>query len=116
MNNVIELAHRHPQPLDFSEIERRDPVRNDYAGIERRTPNPNRGSRQPALESVRYLMITLQDILEAIQTDWPIDRPQTQKLQERLSYAEFALTRVRNGELRRMAEECSQEHDTNGRA
>lgn len=112
MNNVIELAHRHPQPLDFSEIERRDRARNDYAGIERRTPKPDRGSRQPALESVRYLMITLQDILEALQTDWPIDRPQSQKLRERLGFAEFALARLRRGELRRMAEEGRAEAQT----
>lgn len=107
MNNIIELAHHYPQPFDFSETERRDPARPNLTGVERRTPKPDRGSRQPALEPVRYLMITLQDILDAIQTDWPIDRPQSQKLQERLGYAAFALARVRNGALRRLAEDCS---------
>lgn len=112
MNNVIELAHHYPQPLDFSEIERRDPARNEYAGIERRTPKPDRGSRQQGLEAVRYLTLTLQDILAAIQKD---PRPQTQEVQIAASFGEFALTRVRNGELRRMAEECSHAQTLNGR-
>lgn len=109
MNNMIEFSQPNPQPFGYSEIERRDPARADYNGTERRTPQPWRGSRQTSLEPVRYLMRTLQDILEAIQTDWPADRQQSQKLQERLTFGGFALTRVRNGVLRRMAEECNQE-------
>lgn len=104
MKNTIQPAQQFPQPFDFSESERRDPKRPNLTGIDRREPHPERGSRQPDLESVRYLTTTLQDILDAIQTDWPPDRPQSQKLQERLGFGEFALTRVRNGALRRMAE------------
>lgn len=104
MNKSIELAHLHPQPFGYSEIERRGPDQSAFGGADRRTPHPDRGSRNESLEAVRYLTITLQDILEAIQTDWPTDRPQTQKLQERLGFGAFAVTRVRNGALRRMAE------------
>lgn len=104
MNKIIEQAHQNPQPFGFSEIERRDPVQTDFGDLERRTPHPDRGSRQPSLEAVRYLMLTLQDIIDAVQTDWPHDRPQTQKIQERLSFGVFATARLRNGELRRMAE------------
>lgn len=115
MKKSIERAHEHPQPFGFSEIERRDPTCLDFIGVDRRTPKPWRGSRQTSLESVRYLMRTLQDILEAIQTDWPIDRQQSQKLQERLTFGGFALARVRNGVLRRMAEESNGEQTINGR-
>lgn len=107
MNNTIEFAQHLPPPFDFSEGERRDTAPRDFVGIDRRTPRHDRGSRQHSLESVRYLMITLRDILEAIQTDWPIDRPQSQKLQERLGFGAYALIRLRNGELRALAEACS---------
>ena len=112
----IERAFQHPQPFGFSEIERRDPQRSAFSGIERRTPQPDRGRRQPGLEAVRYLMLTLHDIIDAIQTDGPIDRPQSQKLPERLGFGEFALARLRNGALRRMAEESSKEHRVDVRA
>lgn len=104
MNKIIERAHQHPQPFGFSEIERRDVVQTDFGSLERRAPHPDRGSRQPSLEAVRYLMLTLQDIIDAVQTDWPHDRPQPPDLQNKLRFGGFAIARVRNGELRRMAE------------
>lgn len=99
--NISPLAHQYPQPLGFSEIERRDPARADFDGVNRRTPRPDRGSRNESLEAVRYLTLTLQDILVAIQND---SRPQTQAVQDAVSFGAFAITRVRNGALRRMAE------------
>lgn len=116
MNKIIERAHQHPQPFGFSEIERRDPVQSDFGNLERRTPHPDRGSRQPSLEAVRYLMLTLQDLVAATQSDWPIDRPKTQRVKESLSFSDFAIARLRNGALRRMAEEANEEQASNGRA
>lgn len=101
MTPIRERAHDFPQPFGFSEIERRDAEQIEFAGTDRRTPQTDRGSRQHSLEAVRYLTLTLQDILAAIQND---PRPQTQEVQDAVSFGDFALRRLRNGTLRRLAE------------
>lgn len=102
--NISPLAHQYPQPLGFSEIERRDPARADFVGMDRRTPRPDRGSRNESLEAVRYLTLTMNDLIKTIQNKWPHDRPMPAELADHLTFGAFALTRVRNGALRRMAE------------
>lgn len=65
---------------------------------------PGRDDRTESLDAIRYTVLTMQDLVEAIQNQWPPDRPQPQDLQDKLSFAVFAIQRVRNGKLRRMAE------------
>lgn len=65
---------------------------------------PGRDDRTESLEAIRYTVLTMQDLVEAIQNQWPLDRPMPQDLQDKLSFAVFAIERVRNGKLRRMAE------------
>lgn len=90
-------ANQYPQTLGFSEIERRGDA--PFCIFP-----PVRGSRNEALESVRYLTLTMQDLIKTIQDKWPPDRPQPKDLQSHLSFGTFAIARVRNGALRRMAE------------
>lgn len=94
LNLRVQPAH---EPFGFSEIERRGD--GPFCTLQ-----PGRGSRQPSLEAVRYATLTLQDIIAAIQSDWPIDRPQSQKVQDAISFGVFAVERLRNGDLRRLAE------------
>lgn len=63
-----------------------------------------RDDRTENLEAIRYTVLTMKDLVEAIQNSWPLDRPIPQDLQDKLSFAVFAIERVRNGKLRRMAE------------
>lgn len=97
MKMTVERAQPSPQPFGYSEIERRGD--GPFCTLQ-----PGRGSRQQSLEAVRYATLTLQDIIAAIQSDWPLDRPQSQKVQDAISFGAFAIARLRNGELRRLAE------------
>lgn len=94
---IIQRAHQHPQPFGLSEVERRGD------GPFCVWP-PVRGSRNESLEALRYLTLTMQDLIKVIQDKWPPDRPQPVELQDHLTFGAFALKRVRNGALRRMAE------------
>lgn len=97
MTKIIERAHQYPQPYDFSEKERRGDA--PFCTLQ-----PGRGSRHENLEAVRFVMTTLQEMVAAIQSDWPIDRPKTQRVKDCLCHSDFTIARVRNGALRRMAE------------
>ena len=95
---TIPRAHLHPQPLGHTEIERRGDAPFCI------WPPTERGIRNESLEAVRYLTETMQDLIKTIQDKWPPDRPQPADLQSHLSFGAFAIIRVRNGALRRMAE------------
>ena len=64
-----------------------------------------RDDRTESLEAIRYTVLTMQDLVEAIQNQWPLDRPMPQDLQDKLLFSVYAIKRVRNGKLRRMAAE-----------
>ena len=94
---TTQRAHQYLQPFGHSEIERRGD--GPFCAYP-----PSRGSRNESLEAVRYLTLTMQDLIEEIQEKWPLDRPQPVDLQDKLTFGAFAVARVRNGALRRLAE------------
>lgn len=65
---------------------------------------PGRGVRNESLEALRYAVLTMQDLIECIQNKWPCDRPLPPDLEAKLSFGAYAITRVRSGALRQMAE------------
>lgn len=100
MSMIAEPVQTAHEPFGYSEIERRGD--GPFCTLQ-----PGRGSRQQSLEAVRYATLTLHDIIAAIQSDWPPDRPQSQKVQDAISFGAFAIARLRNGELRRLAADCA---------
>lgn len=92
--SIEHLQHSNHVPINLSEITADD----QYCDVS------GRGVRHPGLEALRYLVLTTQDLVEAIQNQWPCDRPQPPDLQAKLSFGVLAIARVRNGDLRRMAE------------
>lgn len=96
MSTSIEhLAHSNHAPVNLAELSADD----QYCEL-----IPGRVRRHDSLEAVRYLVLTTQDLVEAIQNQWPCDRPQPPDLQAKLSFGVMAVARVRNGDLRRLAE------------
>lgn len=62
--------------------------------------------RQEHLESVRYLVDTMQDLARVINADWPAGVPMTDDIKLRLHFTDFALARVRSGVMRILVEIC----------
>ena len=93
--SIEHLTHSNYTPINLGEMKEDE----KYYGLLGR-----RGMRQPSLEAVRYLVLTTQDLVKAIQNQWPCDRPQPPDLQAKLSFGVLAIARVRNGDLRRLAE------------
>lgn len=93
--SIEHLQHSNHAPINLSEISADD----QYCDRD-----PMRGARHPGLESLRHLVLTTQDLVEAIQNQWPHDRPMPPDLQAKLSFGVHAIARVRNGDMRRLAE------------
>lgn len=95
--SLITSPNTDPQPLGSGDIERR--------GDGEFCPYPpGRSARHESLEALRYTVETMKDLIECIQNKWPPDRPQPPDLQAKLSFGAYAITRVRNGTIRRLAE------------
>lgn len=93
--SIEHLQHSNHVPINLAEVLDDE----HYCAI-----NPGRGARLPILEPLRYLVLTTQELVEAIQNQWPCDRPIPPDLQAKLSFGVMAVARVRSGELRRLAE------------
>lgn len=97
-NSILHLAHSNHAPVGLADISADDQYCDYPIG---------RGRRNDSLEALRYIVQTTQDLVEAIQNQWPPDRKQTRDLQAKLSFGVMAIARVRGGALRRLAESAS---------
>lgn len=96
-NSIMHLANSNHAPVGLSDISADDQYCDYPTG---------RGRRYDSLESLRYIVQTTQDLVDAIKNHNFSGGPRPDDLILKVSFAEMAIARVRGGAMRKLAEKA----------